>query len=181
MENDKSKYCRDIEDLLVDYVDNELSPDESSKVTEHLEKCSACQNRVNALQESLELTQSIWQDGLLEIDDIQVGDLPATIVKHSARRLIVPFAVAASLLLAAGLLFTFHAQRSPTEEVSPAAYLATVEREIQHAQIAAKLLATAELLSDSPGTKTSAQEQYRHILQMYPDTSAAKIANSLTK
>jgi len=36
------KSCEMMEEMLVDYVDGQLSPTESNQVAEHLEKCEPC-------------------------------------------------------------------------------------------------------------------------------------------
>ena len=64
------KSCEKIEEMLVDYADGRLSPGESNKVAEHLEKCEHCRRILGALQRSLKLAEVIWADGLTETKEI---------------------------------------------------------------------------------------------------------------
>jgi hypothetical protein len=56
------KKCQEINELLVDYADGELSGDIAAEVAEHLAQCPACQAKVKALTRSLAAAQAIWQD-----------------------------------------------------------------------------------------------------------------------
>ena len=49
------KSCENIELMLVDYADGQLSPSDSSMVGEHLAQCEECRNVLDALEKSLEL------------------------------------------------------------------------------------------------------------------------------
>ncbi len=60
MENMKSEIWHPDEDLLIDYADRLLDPDESSQVTEHLEACLDCQHKVKAFEARCQF--SVGQD-----------------------------------------------------------------------------------------------------------------------
>jgi len=177
MENNNSENCKRIEDLLIDYADNQLAPDESSKVAEHLSLCSNCRLKVEALNKSLMLTRVIFQDNLSQIEDIQLPVSKSTKIKW-----IRPMAAAAAVLLAAGLFLIFQThQTAPIEQLITASSIDTIEREINQAAIAAKLLATADLLTKYPDNQNIVQNQYNHIVKTYPNTSAAQKAKLLIK
>ena len=56
--------CEEIRDLLVDYADGELSPQDSQAVAEHLAGCPECREIVKGLERSLNLATAIWLDNL---------------------------------------------------------------------------------------------------------------------
>jgi hypothetical protein len=144
-------------------------------VADHLETCSVCRHRVKALQESLALTQTIWQDSLGQIEDIQV---PMT------RRFpwrSIQIAAAAVVLLGVGLFWAFHSQTAPTEQIPSPSMLEQIARDIDQATMAAKLLAAADLMTKHPQSRTLVQNQYRHIVERYPHTHAAQNAKLLIK
>ena len=88
------KSCKDIEQMLVDYADGQLSPSDSSKVAEHLARCKHCRNMLDGLRKSLELAGVIWTDGLTETENIHI---PAA--KNRKLRWPRYVAIAASILL----------------------------------------------------------------------------------
>jgi len=159
------KSCKDIEQMLVDYADGQLSPTNSSKVAEHLAKCEHCRKMYNALERSLELTSAIWADGLAETEHIRI---PAT----KTRKIHWPryAAIAASILLVATASVVWRTHPRPRESELT---FAEIERKITESGSAARLLAAAELLSGNPDTETIVKEQYRHIVETYPETAAA--------
>ncbi len=46
--------CREIPNILSDYVDGELSPDKCQQIRVHLEHCVECRNFVETFQKSLD-------------------------------------------------------------------------------------------------------------------------------
>ena len=161
----KKKFCKDIEQMLVDYADGQLSPSDSSMVGEHLAQCEECRNVLSALQKSLELTGVIWADGLAETENIRI---PAAKTRKIRRPRYA--AIAASILVVATASVMWHTLTRPkTGELT----FAEIERKITESGSAARLLATAELLSENPGTETIVKQQYRHIVETYPETAAA--------
>jgi len=159
------KSCKDIEQMLVDYADGQLSPSDSNKVAEHLAKCEKCQKLMNALQKSLDLAGIIWTDGLAETESIST---PAA----KTRKISWPryAAIAASILLVATVSIVWHTL--PKSKVNELTF-AEIERKISESGNAARLLAAAELLSDNPEAETIVKQQYRHIVETYPETAAA--------
>jgi anti-sigma factor RsiW len=158
--------CEQIEKLLVDYADGELSPSESSQVAEHLSKCEHCMVTLKALQRSLELAGMVWADGLEEIQNVGV---PQTRVagRFKWRRYA---AVAACILLVAGIWVLW---RTPTRPQQAAPTFAEIKQEIEDSGRAARLLAAAELLAGYPDTQKFVNNQYCYIVEMYPQTPAA--------
>jgi len=157
------KPCDEMRDLLVDYVDRELSERESQAVAEHLAGCPACRKTVTGLERSLDLAKAIWLDNL----EISGSDAAAgRPVIHRLRRL----AVAATVLVAAGgalLLCTLH--KSPPATVT----YAQIEQQVTRAAAAARLLAATQVLAKCEGTEPIVEQQARYILSHYGDTAAA--------
>ena len=160
------KSCKEIEDMLVDYADGRLSPSESGEVTEHLAKCERCQRTLQALQRSLELAGVIWEDGLAETEAIRIPISRKAGKSHWPRYA----AIAASILLVVTCSIVWRVLVRP-ESREPT--FAEIERKITEAGSAARLLAATELLAEYPDAQSIVKEQYRYIVETYPETTAA--------
>ncbi|MHC4154252.1 MAG: anti-sigma factor family protein [Planctomycetota bacterium] len=161
------KSCEHIDKLLVDYADGELSASESSQVAEHICKCQRCRRTVQALQRSLDLAGIVWADGL---EEIRGAGLPRT--KAAPRiRWCRYAAVAAGILIVVGIWIVWPTPTTRPKDAVPK--MAEIERTIQEAGRAARLLAAAELLGEYPDAKSIAEQQYRYIVETYPQTPAA--------
>jgi len=160
------KSCEQIEKLLVDYADGELSPSESSDVAEHLSKCEACRRTVVALQRSLDLAGIVWADGLEEIKGV---GLPRTsgVSRFKWRR----YAAAVAGILVVAAISIVCVTRTTPKQAEPT--FAEIERQIDESGRAARLLAAAEMLADCPSAKSIVKQQYRYIAETYPRTPAA--------
>ena len=165
------KSCEKFEEMLVDYADGRLSPGESKKVAEHLEKCEHCQKILNALDQSLALAGIIWDDGLTEIKEIYT---PLQL-KHRKIHWTKYVAAAAGIIL---LLTTSIILRSLIRPVEKEIDFTDIERRINEAGTAARLLAATELLDEYPDAQPIVKEQYRYIVETYPETTAANKARS---
>jgi len=163
------KSCEMIEEMLVDYADGQLSPDESNQVAEHLEKCEHCRRLLKALDQSLELAGVIWDDGLAETKEIRI------LIPGKLRN--IPWtryaAAAAGIIL---LLTTSVVWRTLMKPVEKEINFADIERRITEAGTAARLLAATELLTEYPDAQSIVKDQYRYIVETYPETSAANKA-----
>jgi predicted anti-sigma-YlaC factor YlaD len=159
------KSCKEIEQMLVDYADGQLSQGDSSKVAEHLTQCENCRQLYSGLQKSLELTGVIWADSLVETENIRISDTQARKIRWPRY-----VAIAASILLVATATVVWHTLTKP--KVSELTF-AEIERKITESGNAARLLAAAELLSENHGAETIVKQQYRHIIKTYPETTAA--------
>ena len=158
--------CEKIAEMLVDYADGQLLPSDSKKVAEHLAECEHCQRMLEALQRSLELADVVWQDGLAETKEIRA---PAS---GKVRKIRWPryAAVAAGILLVVTTSVTWRAWVRPAKkEIS----FAEIERRITESASAARLLAAAELLAEYSDNDAIVKEQYRYIVDTYPQTSEA--------
>jgi ERCC4-type nuclease len=82
-------------------------------------------------------------------------------------------AIAASILIAAGISVIW--RTSPQE---PALTFAEIEQRIEQSGRAARLLAAAELLAECPDAQSIVKQQYRYIVETYPQTAAAAQAKS---
>ena len=164
------KSCKDIEQMLVDYADGQLSPSDSNKIAEHLAQCEKCRNVLDALQKSLELAGVIWADGLSETENIRI---PA--IKTKKIRWPRYAAIAASIILVATASVVWHTFTRPK---AGELMFAEIERKITESGSAARLLAAAELLSDNTEAETIVKQQYQYIVEAYPETAAAAKAKS---
>lgn len=70
------KTCDTIRELLVDYADGVLPPEEHAAVAEHVERCAACAETVRALQASLAAALGVWQGQLAAIEDATANGAP---------------------------------------------------------------------------------------------------------
>lgn len=163
------KFCEDIEQMLVDYSDGQLSPSDSSNVAEHLTKCEECRKILDALQKSLELAGVIWADSLAETENIRI---PAA---HKTRRIrwLRYVAIAASILVVAttSIVWRTHVRTRGSELT-----FAEIERKIAESASAARLLAAAEMLAEYPDAQQIVNQQYRYIAETYSETTAASKA-----
>lgn len=158
--------CEDINKMLVDYADGELSASDSNKVKEHLNKCEQCREMLTALQKSLELTEVIWADSVEENEGISISLRQ----KKKKVRWSRYAAVAAGILLVATTSIVWLVLEKPiNQEIS----FAEIERRINDSASAARLLAAAELLARYSDDKDLIKEQYRYIVETYPQTSEA--------
>ena len=158
--------CKEIEQMLVDYADGRLSPGESSKVAAHLAKCQDCRRSLEALQRSLELAGIIWEDGLAETETIRIP------IPKKARKFHWPLyaAVAAGILFVVAISGMWKVLVGPTEKEPT---FAEIEQKINESASAARLLAAADLLAKYPDVESIVKQQYRYIVETYPQTPAA--------
>ena len=159
----------EIQEMLVDYADGELSPGQSSEVVEHLEQCENCRKLLQALRKSLELATVVWEDRLRETETIKTPVRQKRARIHWFRYA----AVAASILIVVATSIIWREINSPQKtELS----FDEIERNITESANAARLLAATELLADYPDAKEIVQQQYSYITETYPQTPAtAKI------
>ncbi len=160
------KSCEEIREMLVDYADGQLSQSESNKVAEHLGKCRNCRRMLDALQRSLELAEVIWEDGLGETKEIRIP------IQVKARKIRWPryAAAAAGILLVVTTSILWRALVRPAKKELT---FTEIERKITESASAARLLAAAELLAEYPDAQSIVKEQYRYIVDTYPETAAA--------
>jgi hypothetical protein len=168
------KNCEEIFELLVDFTDGRLSPDESAEITEHLAKCPQCRENLKALEKSLKLANIIWEDAFADIEHVNIA----------AGQRIRKFQWAKYAAVAAGILLVFSISallRSFNKPAEPQLTFAEIERQINDSGSAARLLAATELLAKHPDAKEIANTQYRYIIETYPQTNSSKMAKLLIK
>lgn len=165
--------CEQVRPILADYADGELAAEEAQRVEAHLDTCGACRRELAALRRSLALARQVWQASAEE-----------TAARPARRRRpagvpTVAAAAAACFLLAAGVAVTvWLTRRGPgtvaTGRQAPAMSLQEVHRLIQREVLAARLLASAEILAAQPGGEAEGARTIEHVIQTYGDTSAVK-------
>jgi predicted anti-sigma-YlaC factor YlaD len=157
--------CPEIQEKLVDFADGVLSGEETIQVREHIEQCAHCRATVDALGQSLEAARVIWQDNL-RADQAGRG--------HARRTPIGRYlAAAACVALTIGAAFYWSGHR---RSVDSAPTLAAIENEIAASASAARILAAVDKLESQPALREIAKNQYRYIIDKYPDTPAAQPA-----
>jgi anti-sigma factor RsiW len=159
-----------MEQLLVDYADGQLSPGQSSEVVEHLANCQRCSDKLKALQRSLELVRVVWEDGWADAQAIRI--LKRAKTDKLARW---AYATAAAVLAVAACWAFWHYLNRPAPQ---ALTVAEIERRITDEGMAARLLATAELLAAKPHAEELVKSQYNYIVERYPSTGAAATAKT---
>jgi anti-sigma factor RsiW len=87
------------------------------------------------------------------------------------RRPFYGLAVAASILLAVGLLMTPVLHQKPGNQIVTAEQ---IEQHVARVGRAAQLLAATRLVAQCEGTEPIVEQQYRYILREYPGTPAAE-------
>ncbi len=156
--------CREMEERLIDYADGTLLPEESRRVAQHIAQCEGCRRAVEALRESIQIADAVWQDTL---HNAEATRLPPS------RRLRMWkwwYAAAAGFVLAIGgtLFWSGRSTRAPAPPT-----LAEMERQISESATAARLLAATNVLQEQTREADMAEAQYRHIVEQYPNTDAA--------
>ncbi len=162
--------CEQIEQLLVDYSEGRLSPSQSTEVGGHLAKCQRCSDVLKALQRSLELVQVVWEDGWADAQAIHVSKRVKTMELPRWA-----YATAAAVLAVAACWAFWHYLNRPAPQ---ALTVAEIERRITDEGMAARLLATAELLAAKPYAEELVKSQYNYIVERYPSTEAAATAKT---
>jgi len=164
------KSCKDIEQMLVDYADDRLSQSDSSKVAEHLATCGQCRRMHNALQKSLDLAGVIWADNLEQIENIHIPAAKTRKIRWQRY-----LAIAASILIVATTSVVWRTLVKPKDnEIT----FAEIELKINESGNAAQLLAATELLAGQSDVQALIQQQYRYIVERYPETNSAVKAKS---
>ena len=157
---------------LVAYADGELLPSEAVRIAKHIATCPNCRSMAEALRRSLQVTQVIWQTSESQWPKTRPLERFQS-SKWSYRKIA---AVAASILLVLGVGAVWRMLSRPTERTGTSreqALAVEIKRKISESSDAARLLAAAELLSKYPEAENSVKERYRHIVETYPETTAA--------
>jgi predicted anti-sigma-YlaC factor YlaD len=157
--------CEEIRMLLVDYADGELSGAEGERVTAHLTECPACRELVEGLRKSLGLAEVVWNDNAAEVEKIAGGRIPR-VRRVSWRR----YVAAAAGIVVIGAICLMQLREEPAVE-SPQTF-EEIDRKISDVGSAARILAATELLAESGNFKDIVQQQYRYIVERYPETPA---------
>lgn len=156
--------CHVTEELLVDFADDTLTREEAAKVKEHIEQCPPCRKTIEALRQSLQAAQIIWQD------NTRHGRATRALPSHKWSYVVAAAAVIALAIVGA---FFWSARHEP---VPDAPTWAEIENRMAESARAARLLVTVDQLESQASLRDVAESRYRYILEKYPDTAAAKSA-----
>lgn len=161
--------CEQIQEKLVAYTDHELSQETSADIARHVSQCPGCRDLVQALEESLAIVVDAWDEGISQTPEQRqtIKDLTRKPYK------ILVKAMAAVALLALGLWLAMAEHGSPSAEPPT---LAQIQAHIETEAKASMLLSAAQMLEDLEGYKGLTAQQYRHIIDVFPETSAAATA-----
>ena len=168
------KSCREIEEMLVEYADGQLSPDDAIEVAKHSAQCEKCRKVLSALQKSLDLAGVIWTDGLTETETIRIPT--STKVRKLSWFHYAALAASILLVVTTSIVWRVIVKPEPTEVT-----FEEIERRITESASAARLLAATELLAEVPDAQSIVDQEYRYIVETYPETTAANKAKSKIK
>ena len=160
------KKCDKIsEEQLVAFVDEELSPDEAKRVSEHVSRCEDCRAMAEAMEKSLEIVRDSWAQ--------EYANWPKDFEPRLQRRRALRFgAVAASILLVVGLGLIWRMVSEPEKPQTQA----QIEQMVMREGIAAQMLAVGDLLAKQPEGREYARERYKEIIKSFSHTVYAKQA-----
>ena len=164
--------CDELREELVDFADGELPPLRAAAIAAHVAECPVCRRRVEELRHALDVAKAVWSANEQPLSSRRTGP------RRTWRR------VAAELALAAGVLLALHVWRTPQPAPQPKpiaphvtdATDASLEREIERAGLGAQMLATADLLAETPGGRDVACERYVEIRTSFANSRAAELA-----
>ena len=163
--------CEQIQEKLVAYADRELSQEESSNVARHVSQCPGCRDLVLALEESLAIVIEAWDRG-----GSQTPERSQAIrgLKPKPYRTLIK-AMAAVVLLALGLWLAIAEHGSPPAQTPS---LAQIQAHIETEAKASMLLSAAQMLENLEGYQGLTARQYRQVIDIFPETSAAATAKT---
>jgi anti-sigma factor RsiW len=188
--------CDTVSPLLVDYSDGRLPEAESARVAAHVAECLRCRSELASLERSLELARQLWEEAADRATLPVSEPLPSRGGPGRIRTVAVAAACVAALLLAIGGRLLWRggspdevkpnqlavSSESPgtSEEPLPSAIAPDegvddemdVESLIARADRAARLAASAELLSSQPGLEQYRENTERYLAEAYRGTPA---------
>lgn len=149
--------CPDYRDKLIDYADNELSPDDARDVEQHLSTCSTCQQWVEALNVSLTISRHAWQ---ANYEPVPMPEIP----QRHFRLVHKLIAVAASVVVMAAGWWMIQTRTS--QDVLT---VAQVQQDIQDVEHVASQLVVAQILASCDGTEDMVKRHQKYMQDMYPE------------
>jgi hypothetical protein len=182
------KTCEQMEDLLVDYADNELPAERRYQVETHLGDCEHCRRLLAALRHSEDVTRTVWQKAYDQVVNLRPADISPV---RRRRPIYIGVATAAAIVLAFLTALTWRAllasgprQPSPPLVNQPAIAVVLhltpeqVRRNVNAAGTSIALLASVDWLAEQPANRQIACQQYEFITRMYAGTQAAERAKA---
>ncbi len=164
----KEHICQVVsKEKLIAYADGKLSSSEAEQIAEHIATCPNCQAVTEALERSLQITHAIWQTGQAEWPE-KCSFTIISIVRRPFRRVVV-FAASALLLVGVGLTWLLLTDYGEPERIigkQPTA--AELEIKVNHAALAAQMLAVGDLFASQPGGKEYAVKRYKYLIDSFP-------------
>ena len=64
--NERALTCDEVIDLLSNYIEDALSPDERSRVDEHLALCDGCETYLEQIRETIRLSGMVTEEQVPE-------------------------------------------------------------------------------------------------------------------
>jgi len=159
-------------EMLVAFADGELSPSETTQVTEHLTKCENCRAVVGALQQSIELVRISWTEEQAKWPKWRLPE-KARLRRWPAVRLT---AVAAAILFVIGLGLFWRMVSGPSKWTGTGETVIEAKQMVIRAGTAAQMLAVADMLASHPSSRQYARDRYLEIARDYCETEFARQA-----
>ena len=157
----KTDPCQFNRERLVDYADGQLSPPQAKRVTEHSQICPSCEQLLAALQQSLAISQGLWQTSYDQTKSIAIPTCP----RKQTRLVHKLVAVAACVAICGAGWLILHRPQTQTGLT-----VAQVEQEIQDAQHVASQLVVAQILASCQGTEEILKRHHHYLEVSYPKT-----------
>lgn len=168
------QHCPNSRAQLVDFVDDELDAAAAARLAQHIETCPDCRRTVDRLRLSLNLAREVWDETATAIPPRAVR------MRHRLPVQIAVAALAAALLLAVSTWRLVPGVNAPAPlppvntQTWPAP--ADVREVIAREGAAAQLLASAELLHETPACEAYACTRFAYIARVFPESSAGQTA-----
>ncbi len=166
--------CKSIDERLVAYSDGQLSAEDAGRVEAHLAQCPDCREELRALEHSLEIARSVWNESA------ESASVPRMRLTRPIRRLFpaAASAVACLLLLAITVGHLLSSRGDPdVADVADTPAPEPIEKTIPQSQDiraviarqerAARLLVSARLLATQPGLEEYSEQAERYLAETY--------------
>jgi anti-sigma factor RsiW len=181
--------CSDCQNLLVDYVDDELNEDERRKLESHFAVCAACRRELTDEHRLSDLLHRIVAHA--PVGQLVVWPTRSGVPQLRAYRRRLTF-VAAGFVAIVVVAVLWHLSPSPPRETTVSSFATTssavaddeqfadLEVAIEREAYAARLAASAELLAVESAADHYAAEALQLVAETFPETRAGRAAAQRT-
>ena len=161
----KAALCGEMSQKLVDYSDGELPPDEVQAVMDHVATCPDCAKLLKALDLSLSMTTTLWENtlGTMAVGK-KMGYVEARSIRLWPWRRMVSVAACVTIVVSASLTW-----KSVSPPSSRPLTLAEIERNVHQSARAARQLMVAEILASCDDTEQMLEVHYRYMAKTFSE------------